>query len=87
MHTLQASIVLTSLTVDTSSTEEMLCTRMTKKIVLLDGALVTENEVDRTMVSSLKFIGLNMDVLPRETLYILYDGVTAELCPRESRTL
>ena len=49
---------------------------MTNTTVLLDGALVTENEGDMPMVSRLKGIELNIVELPRETLYILQDGVT-----------
>lgn len=79
--------MLTSLAIGTSAAKEMLRTRMTSTIVLLDGALITESEADRPMVRSLKGIGLNMAVLPQETLDILQDGVTAELRSRESYAL
>jgi len=77
----------TSLVVDTLVAEEMLHARMTNTIVLPDGALITENEVDRPMVSNLKGIGLNVVMLPLEMLYILLDGVTIELRARESHTI
>lgn len=60
---------------------------MTNAILLPDGALTTENEVERPMVSSLKGVGLNMATLPLETLNLLQDGVTVELRAWESRTL
>ncbi len=87
VRTPQAGTVSTSLAIGTSAAEEMLRTRVTNTIVLPDGALTTENEADRPMVSSLKGVGLNMAVLPRETLHLLQDGVTAELRARESRAL
>ena len=43
--------VSTSLAVDTLVAKEMLCTRVTNMIVLLDGALTIEKEADRPMVS------------------------------------
>lgn len=39
------------------------------------------------MVSALKGVGINMVVLPRETLYVLEDGVTIELRAREGHML
>ena len=60
---------------------------MTNTIVLPDGALITKNEANRPMVSSLKEVGLNMVALPRETLYLLQDGVTTELWAMESRAI
>lgn len=69
----------TSLAVDTSATEEMFCTMVTKTIVLQDGALIMEQEADRPMVSSLKGVGLSMVVLPQKGLYLLQDGVTTQL--------
>ena len=59
--------------------KEMLRAQMTNTIVLPDGALVIENEADRPMVTGLKGIRLNIVALPRETLYILQDGVTTKL--------
>jgi len=71
VFTPQASIVSTSLDVGTSAAEEMLYPRMTNTIVLPDGTLVTKNEANRPMVSSLKGIWINMVALPWEMLYIL----------------
>lgn len=65
----------------------MLRMQMTNTIVLLEGALVTSNEADRPSVSTLKSLGVNLVSLPRETLYVLQDGITAELRARESRVL
>ena len=45
--------------------------------------MVITNEANRPTVSALKGIGINMVVLPRETLYILQDGITTELRARE----
>lgn len=87
MHTPQAGTVSTSLTVGTSKVEEMLCARMTNTIVLPYGALITKNEADRSMVSKLSGIGLNVVMLPREMLYVLHDGITTELRAREGRVL
>lgn len=87
MHTPQAGTVSTSFTLGTAAVEEILCARMTNTIMLPEGALVTENEVDKPMVSKLKGIGLNMVALPQEMLYVLQDGVTTELRAREGRTL
>ena len=39
------------------------------------------------MVTTLQGIGINMATLPQEMLYVLHDGITAELRARESRTL
>jgi len=65
----------------------MLRAQTTNTLVLLEGALVTTNESDRPTVSTLKGIGINMAALPRETLYVLHDGITAKLQARESRAL
>lgn len=77
----------TILTVGISAAKEMFRAKMTNTIVLPDGALIAKNEADRPMVSSLKGTGLNMGVLPRETFYILQDGVIVELWARESHAL
>jgi len=69
------------------TTEQMLHAPVTNTIVLLEGALVTTNEVDRPMISTLKCIGINMVAHSQETLYILQDGIIAELWARESRVL
>lgn len=64
MCTPKVVTVSTNLAVDTSTAKEMLSARVTNMIVLLDGALTTEKEADRPMVSSLKGVGLNMATLP-----------------------
>lgn len=65
----------------------MLHTKVTNMIVLPVGALTTENEVDKPMVNNLKGVGLNMVMLPRETLHLLQDGVTVKLRVWESHAL
>ena len=35
----------------------------------------------------IKGLGLNLVALPRETLYLLQDGIMTELCARESRAI
>lgn len=87
MHTPQAGTLSTSFAVGTTVTKEMLRAHMTNTTVLPEGALVTENGVNRPMVSALNGIGINMDALPRQTLYVLQDGVTTELWARESHAL
>jgi len=69
----------TSLTLGIAAAKEMLCTRVTNTIVLPEGALVTENEADRPMVSELKGVGINMATIPQETLYFLQDQIIVEL--------
>lgn len=59
----------------------------TNIIVLSEGELVTKNEADRSTISAQKGIRINMVVLPRETLYIMQDGITIELWARESCVL
>jgi len=49
----------------------MLRAKMANMIVLPNEALITKNEADRPMVSSLKGVRLNMAALPWETLYLL----------------
>ena len=39
------------------------------------------------MLNTMKCIGLNLVSLPRDTLYQLQDGITVELCARESHTI
>ena len=48
-------------------------------IVLPDGALTIENEVDKPTISALKGVGLNLETLPGEALHLLQDGVITEL--------
>lgn len=76
MRTPQAGTLSTSLAVGTTNT-----------IVLPEGALVTKNEANRPMIGTLKGIRINMVTLPRETLYVLQDGITVELQARERCTL
>ena len=65
----------------------MLRAWMKNTIVLPEGALVTSNEVDMPSVSALKGLGVNLAALPCETLYVLQDGITAQLRARESHVL
>lgn len=65
----------------------MLHTKASSVIVLPDGALTIDNEVDRPTISALKGVGLNPAVLPREALHLLQDGVIAELRAREHHAL
>lgn len=67
----QASTVSTSLVAGTLASEEMLRTKMTNIIVLLDGEFMMENEADIPIINSLKGVRLNMVVLPWEMLYPL----------------
>ena len=83
----QVGSLSTNLIVGTMIIEQMLGTWVTNTIVLPEGALLTTNEVDRPTVSELKGLGINMVALPRETLYVLQDGITADVRVRESRTL
>ena len=57
----------------------MLRMKASSAIVLLDGALTTENEANMTTISALKGVGLNLAVLLCEALHLLQDGVIAEL--------
>lgn len=52
-----------------------------------EGALVTSNEAEKPSVSMLKCLDVNLATLPRETLYVLQDGINAELRARERRAL
>ena len=83
MHTPQAGTLSTNLVVGMDAAEEIMCARMTNTIVLPKGALVIENEANRPMVIALKGVRINMATLPRETLYVLQDEVTVEVCYRE----
>ena len=55
--------------------------------MLPEGALVTVNETNRFSVNMMKGLGLNLGALSHETLYLLQDGITAELCARESHAI
>lgn len=87
MHTLEAGTLSTSFAVGTSVADEMLHTHVTNTIVLPDEALVIENEADRSTVSVLKGLGINMVVLRWGTLYVLQDGVIVELQAKEGHVL
>lgn len=58
--------------------------RMVKIIVFPEGALVSSNVMDQMSLNMMKYIALNLAALPREMLYHLQDGITAELQARES---
>jgi len=69
----------TSLAIGTSEVSEMLCAKVSSAIVLPDGALIIENEVDRPTFSALKGVGLNLAVLPSEVLHLLQAAMISEL--------
>jgi len=71
----------------TSVVDVMLHTRVTNVVPLPNRALTTENEADRPIISSLKGVGVNMAMLPREMLYHLQDGVTIKLRAWKSHAL
>jgi len=52
-----------------------------------EGYLVSSNAMDQFSISMLKGLGLNLATLPRETLYLLQDGITIELWARESHVI
>jgi len=80
----QVGTLSTHLVAGSSPAEQMLCAPMANTIVLPEGALLTTNEVDRFSVSMMKGLGINLATLPCETLYLLQDGIMAELRARES---
>lgn len=86
MCTPQAGTLLTSLVVGMVTAKEMLCAHMANSITLPKGALVIENQVNRATVSVLKGVGINMAMLPQETLYVPQDKVTAKMWAREGHT-
>ena len=57
----------------------MLLAKVSSVVVLLNGALTTENEDDRSTISALKGVGLNLVALPGEVIHLLQDGVIIEL--------
>lgn len=65
----------------------MLRGRDPRAIVMPDGALTIETEVDIPVASSLKRVGLNLAVLPNEALYLLQDSVIMELQAYEQHVL
>jgi len=52
---------------------------MANTIMLLKGAPVSTNAMDQLSISMMKGLGLNLATLPQEMLYLLQDGITAEL--------
>jgi len=76
-------MIFTSLAIDTLEAADMLCAKASSAIVLPDGALTIEKEVERPIVSALKGVGLNLVVLLREALHLLQDGVIVELRARD----
>jgi len=67
----QVGALSTNLVVGMTVAKEMSRARMTNTIMLPEGTLVIENEADSPMVGALKGVGMNMNVLHRETLYVL----------------
>ena len=66
-----------------SATEQLLKAQMVHTIVILEGALIAENEEDTTIVGQLTGLGLNLATLPQESLYQLQDSTMMELRARE----
>ena len=60
----QKGTIATCVATGTSATDQMLHARMDNTIVLLEGALVAENEIDRAVVGKIKGLGLNLAALP-----------------------
>lgn len=59
----QVGTLSTILVVGTMVVEQMLRAQVTNTIVLLEGALVTTNEADRPMISTLKGLNINLSAL------------------------
>ena len=55
--------------------------------MLSDGVVTTEIEADRSTVSALKGVGLNLIMLTNEVLHLLQDGVITKLQDHKQRTL
>lgn len=55
--------------------------------MLPDGELIIEIESNRSTISALKKVGLNLVVLPNEALHTLKDGVITELRAHEKYSL
>jgi len=70
----------------TSKAKQILCTHTANTLVLPEGAVLATVEGDKATTSPIKCCRLNLDAHPRETLYQLQDGVTAELHSREGAT-
>jgi len=71
----------------TSKAKLMLRTRTKNTFPLLEGAVLAAAEGDGATASQMKGWGFNLAAFPRETLYQLQDGVTAELHTREGHAL
>jgi len=67
--------------------EQLLRAKMANTIVLLEGVLTTHNEDDRSAVSRIKGMGLNLVALPRDTLYQLQDGIIVEIYTKEGHAI
>jgi len=80
-------MVSTSLALGTLEAIGLLCVTTPLAIVLPDGALTTETEVDRPAVNALKRVGLNLVMLPNEVLHLLQDVVITKLQACEQRAL
>lgn len=80
----QEGTLSTHVAAGTSAAEHMLHIRMENTIVLPEGALVLSNVMDRLSISMMKGLGLNLDALPQEMLYLIQDGIMAEMWARES---
>lgn len=76
-----------SLAIGTSEACDMLHAKVSSVIVLLDGALITENEANMPTVITLKGVGLNLIALPREVLYLFPNPVISKLRACEHCTL
>lgn len=83
----QVGTFSTHLATGSSTAEQTLCARMENTIVLPEGALVAVNVTDRFSVNMSQGLGLNLAALPRETLYLLQDGITTKLQARESHAI
>ena len=83
----QEGTVATYVVAGTSTIEKMLRASMANTIVLLEGVLEAENEIDRATVGRIKGLGLNLATLPRDTLYQLQDGIIVELRTKEGRVI
>jgi len=61
----------TILAISTLDVVDMLLMKACNVIALPDGALTMDNEADRTIISTLKGVGLNLEALLREALHLL----------------
>jgi len=80
-------MVSTSLSISTSEATEMLHAKVSRAIVLPNGALTTKNEADRPTFNAFKGVGLSLAVLLGEALHLLKDGVITELRASEHRVM